>query len=317
MEYIRGNPHILQNLVKGNPPMAQAVMNNDLPALQRLLNEQEAAKRAMEAEKQRQIALLNADPFNVDAQLKIADIIREENVQNNYEQALEHNPESFGRVVMLYVDCEVNGHPLKAFIDSGAQSTIMSVKCAERCGIMHLVDRRFAGIARGVGTAKIHGRVHIVPLKLGNQFFSTSFTILEGQDMDFLLGLDNLKKFQMAIDLRTNVLRVGEQAISFLAEKDLPLSMRGGGEEDEEIPTPALKKPAPSNPPPMPRAGVPAPGSAAPAPVATTSVPQSSSPNEESIRRLMDLGFARVQAVQALAACNGNAEMAASFLFQM
>jgi DNA damage-inducible protein 1 len=112
--------------------MAQAVMNNDIPTLQRLLNEQEAAKRAMEAEKQRQIALLNADPFNVDAQLKIADIIREENVQNNYEQALEHNPESFGRVVMLYVDCEVNGHPLKAFIDSGAQSTIMSVKCAER-----------------------------------------------------------------------------------------------------------------------------------------------------------------------------------------
>ncbi|XP_055069341.2 protein DDI1 homolog 2 isoform X2 [Misgurnus anguillicaudatus] len=220
-DMLLANPHELSLLKERNPALAEALLSGDLDRFTKVLLEQQQDRARREQER---IRLLTADPFDLEAQAKIEEEIRQHNIEENMTIAMEEAPESFGQVVMLYINCIVNGHPVKAFVDSGAQMTIMSQACAERCNIMRLVDRRWAGIAKGVGTQKIIGRVHLAQVQIEGDFLPCSFSILEDQPMDMLLGLDMLKRHQCSIDLKKNVLLIGTTGTEtrFLPEAELP-----------------------------------------------------------------------------------------------
>lgn len=236
----------------------------------------------------------------------------------------------FGRVHMLYIDVEVNGHKVKAFVDSGAQATIMSPSCAEACGIMRLVDKRFAGIARGVGTANILGRVHSAQIKIDTLHLMCSFTVMEGKDVDLLLGLDMLKRHQASIDLAKDKLIIQGVEVPFLGEADIPKGMEEERADEPQVPGPGgtsiggrsgvIHGPAepaqnitPQAQPPS-RPSQPQAVSAAPRSQASSAPPAQPQFPDEDINQLVSLGFSREEAIQALAACGGNVEYAGGLL---
>lgn len=195
---------------------------------------------------------------------------------------------------------------------SGAQATIISKACAERCNILRLLDTRFAGTAQGVGTAKIHGRIHMALLTLGGEIFEVSFIVMDAisSGYDMLLGLDMLRKHQACIDLKHNCLRIGSAEVPFLAEKDVPRHMRQNQPGQPSVQPPNITPTVSSvpSPTPPPNASASAGANAAAAPPQTA--------DEGKVNRLTEMGFSRHEAVAALSSCNGDVEQAATILAQ-
>lgn len=239
LELVAAHPHLLTQYRSNDTEFADALATNDLATVRRVLMLRHMGLHKRNFSQQQELARIDQDPTNEENQRKIEEMIRLQNIQANMESAMENMPEAFGRVVMLYIDVKVNAVPVKCFVDSGAQSTIMTARCVERVGLRHLIDTRFKGEARGVGTAKILGRIHIADMQLGGNFFPVSITVLEGGDVDFLLGLDMLKHHRAVLDMGMGTLRFeGSDPISFLSESEMPAKARGNyssaGDKDEE-----------------------------------------------------------------------------------
>jgi DNA damage-inducible protein 1 len=267
----RANPRAYFELSYSHPMLAQALQAQNLEMLEQILRSNKQSRR-QQAEQQTRLS--SADPFDLEAQKLIEQQIQRANIDENFHNAVEFTPEVFGNIEMLYIDCTVNKVPLQAFVDSGAQMTIISQPCAERVGLMRLCDKRYHGVAVGVGQAKIIGRIHAAPLEIGGQFFNCSFTVLGRDDIDIIFGLDMLKRHYCCIDLHRNSLTLSSGAIQvpFLAERDITRKIRRQ--------------------------------------------PSVETDDEAKVAQLVSLGFDRASAQRVLKECGGDAELAASLLFQ-
>ncbi|KAG6856037.1 hypothetical protein H0H87_008141 [Tephrocybe sp. NHM501043] len=97
---ILGDPNLMNQLRESQPEIADAALNNPQRFAELLRQTQERQYQA-ELDQQREISRLNADPFDLEAQRKIEEAIRQQGVLENLQHALEYSPENFGRVTML------------------------------------------------------------------------------------------------------------------------------------------------------------------------------------------------------------------------
>jgi len=142
----------------------------------------------------------SAPPIHQAGLLRIPCSIR---LNSNKAGHSSHHPSSF-----------TSSTPIAAYIDTGAQVTVISASAARKVGILHLMDRRYAGRATGVGSCRILGRIPAgcVQFVLGHyddddegeviEMNGPALTVLEGtvtQGVDMLVGLDVLQDWEATI----------------------------------------------------------------------------------------------------------------------
>lgn len=250
-------------------------------------------------------------------------------------QAMEANPEAFASVEMLYVPVTINGFTFPLLVDTGAQKTILSPQLVEKFKIGHLIDRRFQGMAQGVGTGKMEGTIHNIDMEMQYMQCNASFVILDVGSTCGLLGLDWMRKHHVNVNLKLNGLEIPTGyndetvLVKFMPDWEVKQMMKNLNVEMANNPagssyTPQQPPSAPTISGPGQRLGgniaatpsytsaptaTPAASAPAPVPAALTSE------QEGKVRQLVDMGFPRSAVIQALKSTNWNIEIAGGLLF--
>jgi len=143
---------------------------------------------------------------------ELLDLIMENNdnlelVKKDYLKAYEEIPEFFFPINMLYIPCQIEGNYCTAFVDTGAQVSVMSLDMAKKCGLEERIDKQYNGIVKGVGEQQMIGKLYYVIVSFDYCEIPCSFIILENSP-DIMIGINMMKCHRMELDFGKHVMKI-------------------------------------------------------------------------------------------------------------
>lgn len=176
--------------------------------LARALAEEEQARQASDAYQYPGARIRSQHPIPQGRVLNAGDT----SYAQQQQQQQQSQPFIFRRqrVPMCYVPCVMgNGICVEMMVDTGAESSVISMSLARELGLANNIDRREQGVAAGVGRAKIVGKIHNAIVTLGQVEFRMEFIVLDISDKLLLLGLDQMRKYKCIVNLEKDCLVFG------------------------------------------------------------------------------------------------------------
>lgn len=101
-DMLRANPDQMALLKQNNPALSEALNSGSLEEFSKVLKEQQQARKEREAQR---IRMMNADPFDLEAQRLIAKEIEQKNIDHNMELAMETRFLSFDDFLQFHLSC--------------------------------------------------------------------------------------------------------------------------------------------------------------------------------------------------------------------
>ncbi|UKK02305.2 DNA-damage inducible protein [Theileria orientalis] len=237
MQEFKPGSAFLQTLRFHNEPLYNALQSNNEEEVFKIVKKEYEETKKKELDHRKKLMKAYLDPLDPESQSLIHKEIEMNRINDNLISAQNYLPESFGKINMLYVKVEINNVVMKALVDTGAQSTIMSKECASRCNLLRLVDERFKSVAVGVGTMKTLGKIHLADMKIGTVFIPVSFIVMEEATLEFILGLDVLRRYTCDINLKKNYLGINDVNVPFMSEAEVANFVSHTARRDHSVPT--------------------------------------------------------------------------------
>lgn len=122
-----------------------------------------------------------------------------------------NNPFAASSSHMAIVPCTIGAICIEMLVDTGAQTSVLSMPIVRQLGLTKRLDRRYMGIAAGVGQARISGKINnvICSFGVGHVEFPMDFIVLDIKDSLVILGLDQMRKYKVLVDLEHEKLIFG------------------------------------------------------------------------------------------------------------
>lgn len=112
---------------------------------------------------------------------------------------------------MCLIPCTIGSITVEMMVDTGAQSSVLSMPLVTQLGLTNRVDRRYQGVAAGVGRARISGRIRnvVCTFGVGHVEFLMDFIVLDVNDPLVIIGLDQMRKYKCLVDMEREKLIFG------------------------------------------------------------------------------------------------------------
>lgn len=139
---------------------------------------------------------------------RMLDSVAKTSSSNDDGSAAMHNNGN----ALLYVPCIINSRMVEMMVDSGSQTSVISSSMMRQLNLQNRLDTRYQGVAAGVGSASILGRIDNCPVLIGDGVeFKLYFLVIDVPHDMMILGIDQLRRFKCLISLEKNVLIFGGQ----------------------------------------------------------------------------------------------------------
>ena len=110
----------------------------------------------------------------------------------------------------MFIRSDINGHRIKTLVDTGASFTMMSLSCAELCGLKDLIDTSLATKkCSPFGWSMTEGYIRNCPINVAGINLNIGIHVDKELQFELLMGVNFLQSNSCVLDFSQNEMRIG------------------------------------------------------------------------------------------------------------